>query len=433
MDHTSYVAVKFLTELLLLAILFVFPFGRRKWFFLRAPACLLACFGVSIACSPLVIPYHTFAFPYGELVGLLRYTLLFFCVVFSCLICFRIDFQAAMYCCIGAYAIQHIFAEVCGFIERFYLDIFPTAAIACIYAALLLVFFGLFYVFLIRKLHNTEDFQLKRSDTIGVSVLLLLSTIVLHVFVSATVQTLSVWGELALAGYGVICGIFILYLESDIFRRKELEKENSRMEYVLEQEKRQFQAFRAGVDYLDVKCHDLKHQIRLLKEKASADPAVLSELEASIAAYESYAQTGSAALDIILAEKFLECSNAGIQFSAMVKSRYLSRFADSDIYSLFGNALENAIEHEKKLDAEKRFIRLSVKDVGQMMFVRAENYFEGELKLKDGLPVSDKEDKRYHGFGMRSMRLIAARYGGTMRVDAEQGLFYLQFVFPFAD
>lgn len=79
MDHTSYVAVKFLTELLLLAILFVFPFGRRKWFFLRAPACLLACFGVSIACSPLVIPYHTFAFPYGELVGLLRYTLLFFC------------------------------------------------------------------------------------------------------------------------------------------------------------------------------------------------------------------------------------------------------------------------------------------------------------------------------------------------------------------
>lgn len=433
MDHTSYVAVKFLTELLLLAILFVFPFGRRKWFFLRVPACLLVCFGVSIACSPLVIPYHTFAFPYGELVGLLRYTLLFFCVVFSCLICFRIDFQAAMCCCIGAYAIQHIFAEVCGFIERFYLDIFPTAAIACIYAALLLVFFGLFYVFLIRKLHNTEDFQLKRSDTIGVSVLLLLSTIVLHVFVSATVQTLSVWGELALAGYGVICGIFILYLESDIFRRKELEKENSRMEYVLEQEKRQFQAFRAGVDYLDVKCHDLKHQIRLLKEKASADPAVLSELEASIAAYESYAQTGNAALDIILAEKFLECSNAGIQFSAMVKSRYLSRFADSDIYSLFGNALENAIEHEKKLDAEKRFIRLSVKDVGQMMFVRAENYFEGELKLKDGLPVSDKEDKRYHGFGMRSMRLIAARYGGTMRVDAEQGLFYLQFVFPFAD
>ncbi len=79
MDHTSYVAVKFLTELLLLAILFVFPFGRRKWFFLRAPACLLVCFGVSIACSPLVIPYHTFAFPYGELVGLLRYTLLFFC------------------------------------------------------------------------------------------------------------------------------------------------------------------------------------------------------------------------------------------------------------------------------------------------------------------------------------------------------------------
>ena len=78
-------------------------------------------------------------------------------------------------------------------------------------------------------------------------------------------------------------------------------------------------------------------------------------------------------------------------------------------------------------------IRLSVKDVGQMMFVRAENYFEGELKLKDGLPVSNKEDKRYHGFGMRSMRLIAARYGGTMRVDAEQGLFYLQFVFPFAD
>jgi hypothetical protein len=46
--------------------------------------------------------------------------------------------------------------------------------------------------------------------------------------------------------------------------------------------------------------------------------------------------------------------------------------------------------------------------------------------MADGLPVTDKtEEEGFHGFGMKSMRLLAQKYGGTMLVRQEEDLFVL--------
>jgi hypothetical protein len=59
--------------------------------------------------------------------------------------------------------------------------------------------------------------------------------------------------------------------------------------------------------------------------------------------------------------------------------------------------------------------------------ISVENYYDlgAQPTFEDGLPQTTKADKANHGFGMRSMRAIAERYGGTLVARAEDGTFSL--------
>ena len=91
--------------------------------------------------------------------------------------------------------------------------------------------------------------------------------------------------------------------------------------------------------------------------------------------------------------------------------------SEVDIYSLFGNALDNAITAVEPLDTPYRDIKLTIKNMGELVHVRVENCFAGKIKLEDGIPVTTKKDRRYHGYGFLSMQMIAAKYNGKVKVD----------------
>ena len=63
---------------------------------------------------------------------------------------------------------------------------------------------------------------------------------------------------------------------------------------------------------------------------------------------------------------------------------------------------------------------------GDIINIRITNYFSGELRFEDGLPMTHKHDEEgYHGFGMKSMRLIAEKYGGKITAKADGEVFVL--------
>ena len=97
---------------------------------------------------------------------------------------------------------------------------------------------------------------------------------------------------------------------------------------------------------------------------------------------------------------------------------------------MFGNALDNAVECEEKRPEGSRLIHLSIKDIGNMLFIRVENAYDGP-KITDGEIETSKDDKRYHGFGIKSMRRIVEKYGGEMDVNTANGLFCLTCMFTF--
>ncbi len=100
-----------------------------------------------------------------------------------------------------------------------------------------------------------------------------------------------------------------------------------------------------------------------------------------------------------------------------------------DIYALFGNAFDNAIEALKNVPEEKRVVSLTVQKNGRFLGIRMENYCERVLQFADGLPITVKQEKNFHGYGMKSISYITEKYGGNLLAEQSGDMFVLGIVF----
>ena len=225
----------------------------------------------------------------------------------------------------------------------------------------------------------------------------------------------------------LVC-VFVLFAEYELLYAKHAEDERVETERLLAERERQYRLSRENIEAINIKCHDIRHQIRHLADGGAAvDRSVLSDIAREINVYDSVVETGNEALDTILTEKSLACSGEGIVLTVMADGSALDFMTPADVYALFGNALDNAIEAVRGVDdEERRTITLSVRRLKRMVAVSVENYYSGVTRFSDdGLPITSKRDRSNHGFGVRSMRAIAERYGGSLHAGVQEGVFYL--------
>ena len=224
----------------------------------------------------------------------------------------------------------------------------------------------------------------------------------------------------------MVC-VFVLIAEYELLYAKHADIERAETERLLAERERQYRLSRENIEAINIKCHDIRHQIRHLADRgAVVDGAVLDDIVREVNVFDSVVETGNEALDTILTEKSLTCSGEGIVLTVMAEGSALGFMTPADIYSLFGNALDNAIEAVRDVDdPERRAITLSVQRRQQMVAVSVENYFSRRPRFEGGLPLTTKADGLNHGFGVRSMRQIAERYGGSLHTGIENGVFYL--------
>ena len=229
----------------------------------------------------------------------------------------------------------------------------------------------------------------------------------------------------------MLCCVIAMYLQFEVATRRQVESEFDAMREIWKIQKKQYEMSKQNIEIINMKCHDLKHQIHSIGDGA-VNKDVLSELEEHISIYDSSAKTGNDALDVILTEKSLLCNKENINFGYIVDGERLNFMKKEDIYALFGNIIDNAIEAVLKIEEAKRVISLMVKASGKMLVVNAFNYFDGALKIENGEIQTAKQDKAYHGFGLKSIKFISQKYNGDLRITAENGVFTLTIIFPFA-
>ena len=186
------------------------------------------------------------------------------------------------------------------------------------------------------------------------------------------------------------------------------------------------------IETVNRKSHDMKHILNALEHADGEErQRFIDDTRKDIEAYQQVVRTDYEDLNTILSEKNLYCENRGIHLNCNVSDVPEGIVSALDLYILLGNAVDNAIECVSCLaDQKKKVITLNAGRAGAFISIQINNYYEGQLKMQDGFPVTSKSGKYYHGFGLKSIRSIAVKYGGDISIDTENGIFSLQIMIP---
>ena len=284
-----------------------------------------------------------------------------------------------------------------------------------------------FYFLLVRRRFKTALY----SGNNRAKLLLLMITVVVCIFLSRlsvddTGRTLL--SMIVQPLYAIMCGILIIFVHFGLSANDTMHDKVADMAELLHNEREQYRLTKESIDIINLKCHDLKHQVARLREDVSEKH--IAEIENAIMIYDTNVKTGNDTLDVLLTEKKLQCEAKKITFTCMVNGDVINFMDDMDIYSLFGNAISNAIESVSRIaEPTRRQISLKVRRVGNICSIHVENYYSGGIVFENGMPVTDK-DKNFHGFGMKSMLRIVEQYGGALNVTATDELFILDIALP---
>lgn len=437
---------EFIFEFYVFLFLFLRKLVKRKNFVLRVVL-------LTLAYALIGLPVAWFYTAFGQTVWgrVLVYLVLFAIATVFAFLCFDESYLTVLFCCGMAYAVQNLvyklfltfwtFGEVFSLYENWG-DNFNLYYRLVYYSFYAMACAATWFAF-IRNI--TEKLQTHVIDRkmLAVTVLVLAIAIILCSFEDIYFAKLSVWREsrfdnpiyyvLRQTGnvFFVVSSITVLLLASKTIVEHKLQREVEYLKYAVRQSERQYEISKETIDIINVKCHDIKYKLNAFAAQNGVTPEAMEDLRKSISIYDTKINSGNKLLDVLLTEKSLFCEQNGITLSCMADGEKLDFIEDGDLYCLFGNLLDNALEAVKGIaEKERRIISLMVKSRDDIIIVQEENYFNGSLEFENGLPVTTKEDKNYHGFGMQSLRMIVKKYGGELTAYVTDDIFHLNIIFP---
>lgn len=413
--------LRFLVELWLGTAAFFIPLAKRKHLWAKivvGTVCLFALSAVSL-------PFN------GELV------LYFLSGAYFVWLCCDVTPQDALYCVACGYTVQHFcyslrIAIYCmAGVSRS-----PAAQSPGWQAANILIDVSIVvaaYFLFARQMAENRRYNMDTRHSLASTLIMLLIVLVFSTLTGSAYEEGMDRLYLMCILYDMFCCFFLLWIQVSQIRRSKLERQLAFQQMLRDQRKEQYELTRENINLINRKCHDLKHQMAALRTVIPEEQrrAYLEEVDRSIQIYDSTLDTGSEVLDTILTEKSLYCEAHQINMTCVADGRGLS-FVDSlDLYAIFGNALDNAIRAVLALDdAQKRVIAVSVWAKSGLMLLQFENYYEGELRFDGDLPRTTKGSGEHHGYGIRSIRETAQKYGGQMTLHTEHNLFLLRVSIP---
>lgn len=180
--------------------------------------------------------------------------------------------------------------------------------------------------------------------------------------------------------------------------------------------------------------HDFPKQIRPLaaclhEGRIEEAEEILRHFDSSIEYTRPRYATGNTMLDTVLECAQQTAEKDGIQIVWKQGSLFPAEgIAPEDIYTLFPNALDNAVEACRKLGKPSE-VTISSRIAGGEVYVRIQNPYVGKVNVRESGVETTKTDKSRHGFGTRSMKKAAAKYGSdNLRFSQENGMFIVDVV-----
>lgn len=354
------------------------------------------------------------------------FVLIWAILIFSIYFCTESSIYEAMYIFALSYGVEHIFYCIRVLVEHFTGGIIgnkhPLVYIPCLAGSFLLAYFWFAKGTVYEGKYPIGAISATTTSVVLMGIVWGLS-IVMDYLGYAHIHSI----------YAILCCLFILTNQREQMKRETERIEFSQKEQLWEKTKLRYEMSKESIAVVNQHYHDMKHQLMILSTMSDEDKrkAKLQDMESKIAAYDAVVRTGNEYLDTVLTEKKLTCQSNQISMSCIADGSQLAFMDELDLYTLFGNALDNAIEANRKIsNVHERWISVQIQNKKGILLVEIVNPYEGSLVYDSNhMLVTSKQDIGSHGFGTKSMKNIVEHYGGQMVIKTEQNKYLLRMIF----
>ena len=230
---------------------------------------------------------------------------------------------------------------------------------------------------------------------------------------------------------GVLAAVFMMlfmYAKNVLYLREQEQRDKVQIAQ-LQQQYAYYQDKLKDEERIRSIYHDLKNHLLVMESRQNTEATrqMAETLRAQIADYEDYVHTGNEFLDIILKDKAAKAREKQIDFSAMVDFHGIDFMEPLDISTIFGNAIDNAIEASENLPEYKRLITVKAERVRDMLLITIENNTQPGNHLTEG---TTKKERFVHGFGIPNIKKAVEKYGGQCSFQQEERVYRLKILIP---
>lgn len=229
---------------------------------------------------------------------------------------------------------------------------------------------------------------------------------------------LSHWQLLAMHLLGLLSLFCILFSYKKLQQNFRLSTEIS----LLEQEEHSLNQYveEAKTRYDETKSfrHDIRNHIAVVKnllQSGKLEEAVsyMEDMDDMAEKMSFPCSTNNPVVDILVGNKLGIAKSMGIDVDYSLLLPYPCSLKDIDICIILSNALDNAIQAVKRLDAGmEKYIHVSGRIQGDFLMMEIENSFHGKGAFKKGT-------------GLSNVKKVAEKYGGAMSIEAQENKFVL--------
>ncbi len=164
--------------------------------------------------------------------------------------------------------------------------------------------------------------------------------------------------------------------------------------------------------------HDIRNHIAVVKnllQSGKLEEAVsyMEDMDDMAEKMSFPCSTNNPVVDILVGNKLGIAKSVGIDADCSLLLPYPCGIRDIDICIVLSNALDNAIQAVKSLDAGvEKYIRVSGRIQGDFLMMEVENSFHGKGVFKKGT-------------GLSNVKKVVEKYDGAMNIETQENVFVL--------
>ena len=407
------------------AVAFCIPLKHRPHARLRALGMLLPLLGLTYVLDPAAQSTSLHELQFSLLTLYVAFFVLLGMMIYACV---EIDKKSALYCAVWSLLASQTAYECWHLVEVFFkrrgtpLDLRSLPVMLAQLAA------GAFFYFVIcttlsRKMsykgaYNIGPRQLTSAFFIGI----------LFMFQAALLsggQVVALDRSLVMTMFvGQFYFLTLLYFQTEVFKLSAMQKEMDALNLLYDRQRKQYQIARQNVQIINRKCHELKVQIADLRRlnPDAAQKKDLNEAERAVQRYDANADTGNEVLNVVLTEKSMHCEARHITLNCVADGSAVAFVEPGDLYALFSNALDQAIDAAaRQMDEPRRMIDLLV--------CKRQGFTVINI-ISPVVTEAPARAARQHNYELKVMRRIVQKYNGTMTTENQNVLSAVKIVLP---